>query len=719
MSDPAVGDPWNESGVVPSTLGQGVTLVGATTFCMSEHNGDILPGSAQGLFFLDTRFLSGFELLVDGHPTEALTVGKVGSFAAGFVVRPTSGETLDPSLLVIRRRRVGRGLAEEVQIDNHGTEPTELTVTLRVQADFADLFEVKAQRARARPAQVVTVDDEGALVVDARCDDVDRRMRLRWDPVPDEIEGTVATWRFEIEPRGRRSICLEVSGGIDGEEVESKVHCGRPDEQEPARLLADWRAHVPDVDTADVRLTRALAQTAEDLGTLRLADPDHPDDVIVAAGVPWYMTLFGRDALLTAYMALPVDPRIARGVLRTLARLQGTKVVPETEEEPGKILHEIRFHDRPSWNLADGTIYYGTVDATPLFVLLLGELRRWGLDDEGFDELLPAADRALEWITTYGDRDGDGYVEYQRSTERGLANQGWKDSWDGIRFADGRFPEGPIALCEVQGYVYSAYRARAHLAEEAGELAAMREWRERAQELRARFNRDFWMPDRGWFAVGLDGDKQPIDSLTSNIGHCLWTGIVDEELAPAVADRLLSPEMFSGWGIRTIATTMAAYNPVSYHLGSVWPHDNAICVAGLTRYGFVEHAHRVIDAMLDVSSHFDGRLPELFAGLEREDVPAPVVYPTSCIPQAWAAASPLVFVRSLLRLEPAMPHRKLWLAPALPEWVHHLAVEGLPLGTDRVSIRATKDAVELDGLDPSVLVNLEPRPPVERRDALD
>jgi len=713
-----VSDPWNESGVVPSTIGRGVTLVGETSFCMSERNGDVVPGFAQGLFFLDTRFLSGFELLIDGHHTESLAVAETSPFAAAFVVRPTGGHTLDPSLLVVRRRRVGRGLAETVELGNHGIDAVSVEVVLRVEADFADLFDVKASRRTAGHAQRVSGDESG-IVVTGSCDEVERRMRLRCDPAPDEQDGCVLTWRIDLPPDGRTAICLEVSGGIGDEDIEAKVHCGRPDEQEPARLLANWRAHVPVVETADPRLTHAMARTAEDIGTLRLFDPDHPDDVIVAAGVPWYMTLFGRDALLTAYMALMVDPRIAHGVLRTLARLQGTRVDPTTEEEPGKILHEIRFHDRPSWNLADGTIYYGTVDATPLFVVLLGELRRWGLGDEGFDELLPAADRALEWITRYGDRDGDGYVEYQRSTEKGLANQGWKDSWDGIRFADGRFPDGPIALCEVQGYVYAAYQARAHFAEEAGDMAGWREWRERAAELRAAFRRDFWLPDRGYFAVGLDGAKQPIDSLTSNIGHCLWTGIVDTDLAGHVADKLLSPEMFSGWGIRTLATSMRPFNPVSYHLGSVWPHDNAICVAGLTRYGYVKEAHRVVDGMLNVSSHYDGRLPELFAGLDRTDVPVPAVYPTSCIPQAWAAASPLLFVRSLLRLDPGIPQGSVWLAPELPEWVHHIEMDGIPVGRDRVSIRASTTGTELKGLHPGLTLHKEPRYPVDRRSPED
>ena len=285
----------------------------------------------------------------------------------------------------------------------------------------------------------------------------------------------------------------------------------------------------------------------------------------------------------------------------------------ETEEEPGKILHEMRFGDVRPGPLGSGEVYYGSIDATPLFVMLLGELRRWDLADDLVPRLLQHADRALEWIECFGDRDGDGYVEYARASSTGLANQGWKDSWDAIRFADGTLAEARIALCEVQGYVYAAYVARAHFAREAGDEVTFLRYRDKARQLWLRFNEDFWLREHGYYALGLDADKRPIDALASNLGHCLWTGIIDPQ-AGLVVERLMSPEMFSGWGVRTLATNMAALNPVSYHNGSIWPHDNAICAAGLMRYGYVEEAHRVIGAQLDVSEAFHGHLPELFAG---------------------------------------------------------------------------------------------------------
>lgn len=729
MSDPAAG--WNFSGQVASTAGALTTLVDETSFCVSSTNGDITPGAAQGLFFLDTRFISHLELRVGGHPIEVLAVDKPSPFAADFVGRPSGGQILDPALVLFRRRNVGRGLVDEIELRNHASEPAEVDLELLVDADFADLFAVKEQRAHPRSGHRRFDHEVDGIRFGVGDDGHERTTVVTAHPAPDEVEHCCLRWRIEVGAHDSARICIEVSGGFGGEDVQPRFTC-RPDghaeddaaaAEDPVRRMATWRAEVPVVDCDDPRVEEAIACTAEDLGGLRIVDPAHPADVVIAAGAPWYMTLFGRDALLTSYMALMVDPQLALGVLRTLARLQGTEVNPETEEEPGRILHEIRFGEHPSWNLADGTIYYGTVDATPLFVILLGELRRWGLADDHVDQLLPAADRALRWLVERGDRDGDGFIEYERSTPTGLANQGWKDSWDAIRFADGRFPEGPIALCEVQAYTYAAYLARAYFADEEGDQGARREWTDRAHEIRARFREHFWLPDRGWLAMALDGDKQPVDALASNMGHALWAGIVDEDIAPAIAARLVSPEMFSGWGIRTMASSMAAYNPVSYHLGSVWPHDNALCVAGLVRYGFVEEAHKVIDGLLDVASHHDGRLPELIAGIDRTDLGVPAVYPTSCMPQAWSAATPLLLLRSLLRFDPWMRHRQLWVSPTLPHWIDRLVVENVPLDGARMCVSAHRTGgegdvdepaglVEVSGLAADVDLHSEPRHPL-------
>jgi glycogen debranching enzyme len=354
--------------------------------------------------------------------------------------------------------------------------------------------------------------------------------------------------------------------------------------------------------------------------------------------------------------------------------------------------------------------YFGSVDATPLFVMLVGELVRWGLDGQTLAGLLPHVDRALEWVEKYGDSDGDSFVEYRRKTDRGLINQGWKDSYDGINFADGTLAQAPIALAEVQGYVYAAYLARANIARKLGDAAARREYLRRAAELKRKFNEEFWLPGKGWYAVGLDRDKRPIDALASNMGHCLLTGIADVDKAERAAGWLMSPQMFTGWGVRTLASNMAAYNPMSYHNGSVWPHDNALVAAGLMRYGFTGQAQRIAMGLLDAAGAFDGRLPELFCGIGREEYPEPLPYPTSCSPQAWAAATPVYLLRILLRFDPCIPCGRVWLAPALPDGLSQLSISRLSLAGGKISLEVSPDRVDITGLPPGLRVVHKPEP---------
>ena len=706
-------DPWTLSGDDTHHAAEGlVTLVEGSAFCISGRNGDVTPGTSQGLFFRDTRFLSGIDLQVNGHRPETLAAERTSPFSATFVMRsrPVAGRA-DSHLMVLRYRHVGRGMREDLVIRNYAEEPAYCSVQLRVSADFANLFAVKEGRDRPE-GQVELVASPAGLAFRHRKGANERGLRVT-SSVPAQYVADVAAWEFVVPARGSWSTCLQFTTRIEGDDIEPRYLCGQPVEHAmPQQRLDRWRQTVPELDTDDVTLHQAVTRGAEDLGALRIFDPDYPERAVLAAGAPWFMTLFGRDSLITSWMALIVDPTLALDVLQTLARFQGTKVDPRNDEEPGRILHEMRFGEAPSLSLGGGSVYYGTADATPLFVMLLGELRRWGLGRDVVDSLLPAADKAMAWIENYGDRDGDGYVEYQRRSDKGLANQGWKDSWDAIQFADGRLARAPIALCEVQGYVYGAYLARAHFADELGDGATAARYRAKAADLKTAFNRDFWIDSRGWFALGLDAEKKPIDALGSNMGHCLWTGIVDEDKAPAVAAHLLSPEMFSGWGIRTLASNMAGYNPVSYHLGSVWPHDNAIIAAGLTRYGFVDEAQRVITAMLDTATNFGSRLPELFGGLGRDEVPFPVSYPSSCSPQAWAAASPLLFLRSILRLDPWVPHGKVWLDPVLPERIKRLRVARIPLAGRRVTVEVDRDTCSVEGLGPDIEHVCSPRDPL-------
>jgi glycogen debranching enzyme len=581
--------------------------------------------------------------------------------------------------MVLRRRTVAGGLHEDVELRNYGRAPAHTDVTLAVGADLADLFAVKQGRAGGSPATPEVDGDRIRFRRPQRDDEQDDTQDVCAGGVT-EVEvhaqdadlqvGTVR-WRVHVPPGGSWTGHLEVRPSGDG-------HASPAAPETAADRLADWRERTPTLRTDLEALQVAYDQSLRDLGALRLFGRDPDGLPVIAAGAPWFMALFGRDSLLTSYMTLLVDPDLAVGVLETLARHQGTRSDPASEEQPGRLLHEVRY--------AGASISYATADATPLFVLLLGECLRWGVPWERLEPLLPHADRALEWVERYGDRDGDGYVEYERMTRHGLANQGWKDSSDAIVFADGRRAEPPIAVCEVQGYVYAAYRARAALARRAGDADRARACDERADKLRDRFAQDFWLPDRRCYALALDGGKRQVDAVASNMGHCLWTGIAAHEHAAHVARHLVSPELFSGWGVRTLATDMAAFNTMSYHCGSVWPHDTAIAVAGLARYGFTDEAARIGLALLEAARDQGGRLPELFTGLARDDVTAPVAYPTSCSPQAWASAAPLLVLRALLRLEPDRGGDGVQVDPIPLDGVHELVLDGVPVGDRRLRV---------------------------------
>ncbi|GII59496.1 amylo-alpha-1,6-glucosidase [Planotetraspora thailandica] len=675
----------------PTTLSGGLmTLVAGGSFSVSLYNGDITPGGAQGVYYADTRLLSRWELQIDDAPVEELRVLVAEPHHATFIGRGTRRPgQLESTLLVIKDRYVGGGLCEDIVIRNLAEEPAGCVVSLHLHSDVCDLFEVKTRRVRY-PADVeTTVENRGVRILSVSRGRGVHVLVSEGDTPVIAAPGRLV-FRLVVPARDELRFCVQANPIID--EVESEPWFSSacaPERAEAARLLSEWEVRTPAVRTSNSSLAGILARSRTDLGSLRLFEVERPEEPpSIAAGAPWFMTLFGRDSLITSWMALPLDHSLALGTLHRLARLQGVKVDPLTEEEPGKIMHELRYGVRTDASDSGAHAYYGSVDATPLFVMLLGELHSWGLCPADVRLLLPYADAALGWIERYGMRDG--FVWYRRKTDQGLINQGWKDSFDGISFADGSLARPPIALAEVQGYTYTAFLARHHFARQDGDTEAADHWLTGATELRRAFNDRFWLPDRGYFAVGLDREGRPIDSLTSNIGHCLWSGIVDEDKAAQVAAHLLSPRMFSGFGVRTLADGMGAYNPMSYHNGSVWPHDNAIVAAGLMRYGFVEEAQRVVTGMLDAAEFFERRPPELFCGFDRAEFPVPVPYPTSCSPQAWASAAPIQLMRVLLRMEPAVPDGRLCLSPVLPDGFGWVRISGMPLAGDRITVEAAE-----------------------------
>ncbi|WP_084478934.1 amylo-alpha-1,6-glucosidase [Nocardia jejuensis] len=670
-------------------------MVEASTFCLSDSLGDIHAGTSHGLFYRDARVLSRWELSLDGRAPEQLSVMLPEAFRARFVARkqPSPG-VADATVLVVRRRMIGSGMRESITVHNLGDEDTAMTVTLAVDSDFADLFAVKEGRAGSGGCELNATDstlhltdrhDHGrGLTVTATGDPVVHAGSLNWRLVVPRH----GTWQTVVHCQpvlGHRTVAMNLDDD---------------DQDNPTNKIRQWRATATTLTAGGPSLTAILQRTESDLGALRMDDPaDHT--AYVAAGAPWFMALFGRDSLLTSWMALLLDSHLAMGTLRQLAKLQGVTEDPVTEEEPGRIMHEMR-HGPGGDQVLGGSVYYGSVDATPLFVMLLAEARRWGADAAAVRELLPAADAALAWIDDYGDADGDGFVEYRRKTDRGLANQGWKDSWDAISFADGHLADPPIALCEVQAYVYAARLGRADLADAHGDPETAARLRARAQELKERFDDAFWLPDRGWYALGLDGAKRPIDALSSNTAHCLWTGIAEDDRVTVLIERLGNSDMDSGFGLRTLSSAMGRFNPMGYHTGSIWPHDTAIAVAGLLRYrhipGARELAERLSAGLLEAILEFGSRPPELFCGFDRAEFRSPLPYPTSCSPQAWSSAAPLLLMRSFLGLEPNVPQRTLTLAARIPERAGRVRLADLRLGSATVTIEAEGAEVKVEGL---------------------
>jgi glycogen debranching enzyme len=668
-----------------------LVVVDGRSFAISAEAGDML-GATHGLVYDDLRHLSRLrftvadariELLGASTPTplSAVTVSRVvapvkdGDDHDDHTTGPAARRGDLTEILMIRRRWLAGSLVEELTLRNPHPLPVSLHLDLEVAADFAHVFDVKNGTAVGDGARVDR-HEQGEWTLSSPHDTRDRT-RLVLHPPPDEIGPRPgrAGWRLRVPGQGEVAIGLTVqpvSGGVAAE-------LGRPADLEGAtavRELPAWRAGVPSTVSLDPRLPAAVDQALADLAALRIVDDAHPERTVVAAGAPWFMTLFGRDALLTAWMTLPFDASLARGVLAGLAELQGRVDDPVSEEQPGRIVHELRRHGG-SGPFASRSRYYGTVDATPLFVGLAAEAWRWGaLDDSALRGLAPAVGAALEWILGAGDSDGDGFVDYRRRDSHGLVNQGWKDSWDGITRADGTVPPAPLALVEVQGYVYAALQGAAVLAEVADVGHDAADLLGRAEAHKDRFNEAFW-DRRGWFVLGLDADGRPVDSLTTNPGHALWSGIADEDKARRYVERLVDAELWTGWGLRTLASSMVAYDPLSYHNGSVWPHDTALCAAGAARYGHWDVVDRIVDGALEATRHFGGRPPELFAGLSRDDVAMPVAYPSSCSPQAWSSASVLLLVRTMLGMEPTADGSAIELRRPDFAGVPDLSLEGL------------------------------------------
>lgn len=680
-----------EAASVPSVGRRDMVLVDGRTFAVSDEAGEMFRPT-HGMVHDDLRHLARFDLDVAEADIDVLASSTPTPLSAVVVARLGRAEDSSARAVLTRRRWIAGGLREDIHV--HNTSGAEQCWTLRVRlaADFAHVFDVKAGISGIQRPMVA---HPGGWRIEA--EHIDAHTAVRVSPAPDRFDADAGALIWCLWVRAREESVVKLTM----EPVVESVRAGLafplesvPSEAIPMRRLASWQASVPRVVSSDPRLARVVDQALADLAALRIIDAGHVDRPVIAAGAPWFMTLFGRDSLLTSWMTLPFDPSLAGGVLLTLAELQGKVDDPIAEEEPGKVLHELRRHGGGG-PFASRSRYYGTVDATPLFVMVAAEAHRWGaLTDDELAQLAPAVDAAVGWIVRSGDSNADGFVDYRRSNPSGLSNQGWKDSWDGITFADGSLPSGPIALAEVQGYAYAAMLGASELASTMGLPWDARELADRAAHLRGRFNAAFW-DERGWFVLGLDGEGRPIDSLTTNPGHALWTGIADPELADRYLDRLAEPAMWTGWGLRTLAETMAAYDPLSYHNGSVWPHDTALCAAGAARYGRWDVVDRIVTGALDAASEFDGRPPELFAGIARSEAPMPVSYPASCSPQAWSSASVLLLIRTMLDLRPAPDRSTLRAHRTDLSGVPDVRIERLHIGGGAVTVDVADGVVEI------------------------
>ncbi|MEV4754267.1 glycogen debranching N-terminal domain-containing protein [Micromonospora sp. NPDC049559] len=669
-----------------------VGVVLAPTSALTGPDGQLRPLGVQGVFHADARVLRQAELRIDGREPEAIAHGTDGPHGARFVslARWLGDPGADPTVRVDRIRRVvPRGLTEEIEVVSTAAAPVRATVTLRLGCDLAPIETVKSgipvDELNAKIGQAdqlvwsaegitVTVTGEGATAdAGATADGTDTGA----DPAV-----SLLTWSVELPPRGRTVLRWRLA--VDDPRAIVVTPPGEP----------AWSR--PQVEADDRRLVRLLDRSLDDLRALRLAEADTPHEVFLGAGVPWFLTLFGRDSLWAARMLLPLGTDLAAGTLRVLARHQGTRLDPGSGEAPGKIMHELRRHEFVSvgYGLRLPAAYYGTIDATMLWVSLLHDAWRWGLPEEEIVPLLPHLEAALGWLDGYADPDGDGFVEYLDTSGQGLANQGWKDSHDSVRFRDGGLARPPIALVEVQGYAHRAALDGAALLD-AFDRPGGERWREYAGALAERFRARFWVdgPLGPHPALALDRDKRPVDALTSNIGHLLGSGLLSPDESTRVADLLADPTLAGGFGLRTMSTKDAGFSPLSYHCGSIWTHDTAIALAGLAEGGHAEQAARLADGLLGAAEAFDYRLPELFGGDDRETLGRPVPYPAACRPQAWSAASAVVLLRAAVGLYPDVPNGRLDLRPLRGAPLGAVRVRRFRVGGDPVDVAVDRDGV--------------------------
>lgn len=665
------------------------------SFAIYDRWGDIrqIGKGTHGIYYQGTRFVSEMELEVNHcrplllssnvkNENEILSIDLTNP-----ALEPAPGRLVPEGVIHMSRSKFLQNNVchERINLHNFGEETSELVVTLSFHADFKDIFEIRGvlreKRGELLPATVS--EKQHASLAYRGLDRVTRVTHLLFEPVPAELDPHLATYRIRLAPGSDFTINTTIVFQTGGTPFFFENYTNALDRMQAS--LEQRKGKMAIVTTSNEQFNNWIERSRHDL--LSLLTPTSEGDYPYA-GIPWYNTIFGRDGIITALETLWLAPDIARGVLRFLAARQARELVPAWDAEPGKILHEVRNGEMAETGEIPFKSYYGGVDTTPLFLVLAGKyLRRTG-DQATIRHLWNALLNALEWIDTYGDIDGDGFVEYQRKTESGLANQGWKDSHDSISHQNGELASYPVALCEVQGYVYQARRQMAYIARVMGEPRLAEKLEQQAMALKEQFNEKFWDPQLGTYVLALDGEKNPCRVVASNAGHCLYSGIATPERARQISQTLMADHMFTGWGIRTLSANEARYNPMSYHNGSVWPHDTALIASGMARYGLTEEVIRITGALFNASLYIDlQRLPELFCGFPSRKGEAPTTYPVACSPQAWSVASVFMLVQSFIQIEVDALEKKIFFRnPILPGFLEHLQLSALKCGAGHLDV---------------------------------
>jgi glycogen debranching enzyme len=676
-----------------------LTLIDGKTFLSTTIAGDIMPPGAPdtGFFHDDTRFLSRIELRVDGYRTVVLSSSTEQTFASQIELTTGKSTTRDTyeipeNTVHIRREQLlaSDTLYDNFSFENFNFQELELVIELAYEADYMDVFQVRgvARQVLGHYYQPIVRRD---CIIFHYCglDHVTRETVIQFSPEPETVDGTTARWKLRLPPFKRFQLHTTIVPHIESRRSRSS----RPDFTQQLRMrreaFAVWDSHSSSFNSSNSIFDKMVGTCKGDFHALQI--PDQKERVI-AAGIPWFATMFGRDSIIAAYQSLLLNPQLATETLRVLAQHQGKEKDDWRDEEPGKILHEYREGEMTRAGEMPFGPYYGSVDATPLWLILLSETFNWTADEQLVKDMLPHAYRALDWIDHYGDLDGDGFVEYHCRSSKGLVNQGWKDSWDAIMHRDGEVAKSPIALCEVQGYVYEAKYRMASLMRSFGDIKTADRLKKESAEMAKRFEKAFWMPKLGFYAMALDRDKRQTQVVSSNPGHLLFTRMLPQERAKSITQRFMRADMFSGWGWRTMSREERVFNPLSYHRGSIWPHDNSIIAHGMALYEFREPANQLFASLFEAALNFrDYRLPELFCGIERQEFDEPVQYPVSCSPQAWASGAVFLLLMSVLGIRPSAQRKELNIVnPSLPAFLDNLSIRNMRVGGSRVGLDFTR-----------------------------